>query len=164
MFVRSAVSGVRSSWLASSTSRRCCSRDVRSASSMLLKLEARSADLVAAGDVDRVVEVLRRGDVGRGVGEVLDRPDDAAGDEPRERRGQERAGERDEQQPRVERGEHVLVGLDAAGDLDGAVAGQRDGEHPVGVIVHRDGRGTASDRRTARWSGRGRRSAGRADR
>ena len=40
MLVRSAVSGVRSSWLASITRRRCCSRDVRSASSMLLKLDA----------------------------------------------------------------------------------------------------------------------------
>ena len=38
--MRSAVSGVRSSWLASITSRRCCSREVRSASSIVLKLAA----------------------------------------------------------------------------------------------------------------------------
>ena len=92
---------------------------------MLLKLDARRPISSRRLDVDRVVEVLGGGDVGRGVGQVLDRPDDAAGDQPRERRGDDRAGERDEQQPGVERGEHVLVGLDAARDLDRAVAGQR---------------------------------------
>ena len=38
MLVRTAVSGVRSSWLASTTRRCCCSRDVSSAMSMVLKL------------------------------------------------------------------------------------------------------------------------------
>ena len=147
MFVRNAVSGVRSSWLASSTRRRCCSRDVRKRAEHAVEARREVADLVAAADVDRVVEVLRGGDVGRGVGQVLDRPDDTAGDEPRERRRQDRAGERDEQQSGVERAEHVLVGLDAAGDLDGAVAGHGDREHPVGVVVQRDVRGTAAGRR-----------------
>ena len=40
MFVRSAVSGVRSSWLASMTSRCCCARDEPSAASIVLKLAA----------------------------------------------------------------------------------------------------------------------------
>ena len=40
MFVRSAVRGVRNSWLASSTSRFCCARDVDSALNIVLKLAA----------------------------------------------------------------------------------------------------------------------------
>ena len=40
---------------------------------------------------------------GRGLRELLDRPHDAAGDQPRERRGDDRARERDQQQPGVER-------------------------------------------------------------
>ena len=43
-----AVSGVRSSWLASTTSRCCCSRDVSSASSIVLKLGGEATDLVVA--------------------------------------------------------------------------------------------------------------------
>ena len=40
MLVRTAVSGVRNSWLASTTRRCCCSRDVSSAINIVLKLAA----------------------------------------------------------------------------------------------------------------------------
>ena len=96
------------------------------------------ADLVLPVDRDRVVEVLRGGDLGGRRGELLDRPDDAAGDQPRERRGHERARQRDQQQARVEGGEHLLVGLDTARDLHRALVGEGGGEHPERVLAHLD--------------------------
>ena len=63
MFVRSAVSGVRSSWLASITSRRCCARDEPSAASIVLKLAARRPSSSCARDLDVVLELLGLGDL-----------------------------------------------------------------------------------------------------
>ncbi len=63
MLVRTAVSGVRSSWLASTTSRCCCSRDVSRAISMVLKLAARrptsSSPFTAIGVVRSWVSAMR---------------------------------------------------------------------------------------------------------
>ena len=58
MFVRSAVSGVRSSWLASITSRCCCARDEPSAASIVLKLVGQPSELVVPADLDVLVELL----------------------------------------------------------------------------------------------------------
>ena len=105
---------------------------------MLLKLDASRPISSLPVDRDRIVEVLRGGDLGGGHGELLDRPDDAAGDQPRERRGHECAHQRDEQQARVEGGEHFLVGLDAARDLHRPLVGERGGEHAEGVFADGD--------------------------
>ena len=63
MLVRTAVSGVRSSWLASTTSRCCCSRDVSSAIEHRVEAGGEAADLVVAPHRDRRGEVLGLGDV-----------------------------------------------------------------------------------------------------
>ena len=109
MFVRSAVSGVRSSWLASITSRCCCSRDVRSAASIVLKLAASRPSSSCRSTVDRLVEVLGlrdllgRASVSCSIGRTMRRAMSHASDG-----RDERAGQRDEQQADVERRQHVV--------------------------------------------------------
>ena len=51
--------------------------------------------------------------------------------DPRQRAATSVPDERDQREAGVERREHVVVGLDAAGDLRGAAARERDGEHAV---------------------------------
>ena len=146
MLVRTAVSGVRSSWLASTTRRCCCSRDVSSAISMVLKLAASRPDLVVALHRDRGGEVLGLGDALGGVGELLDRPRGAPHHQPRRQRGERDAGEGDDHQPRAEHVEHVVGLRHLAGDLHRAAVAQRHGDHAVARCRRRSRRGSATAR------------------
>ena len=98
MFVRSAVSGVRSSWLASIDEPSLLR--ARRAERGEHRVEARGepADLVAPLDLDVLVEILGLRDVLGRDGELLDRAHDAARDQPGEARPRPAVpAERDEQ-------------------------------------------------------------------
>ena len=95
--VRSDVSGVRSSWLASATSRRCRSREAPSASSIWLNAVASRATS-SSPSTRRGVEVLGLGDPLDRVGEAAYGSQSVAGHEPpREHRGQHAERAEDEQ-------------------------------------------------------------------
>ena len=96
------------------------------------------SDLVAPGDGDRMVEVVRARHERRALRQVLDRPHHATSDEPRERRRDEGARERDEEQARVERREQVVVGVDSPRDLRGASTRKRDRQDAERVLPDPD--------------------------
>ena len=139
MFVRSAVSGVRSSWLASITSRRCCARDEPSAASIVLKLVGQAAELVVArrsrcdGRAPGSAAICSAASVscstGRTMRRAISHASAAATAVP---------DQRDEQQPEVEGRQHVVRVGDAARDLRGAAVGQRGGQDPVLGALDRD--------------------------
>ena len=88
-------------------------------------------ELVVPPDLDAVPELLGLRDLLGCDRELFDGADDAPRDQPGGRGRDRRSGERDEQEPEVEGGEHVVRVGDAARDLRRAAVARRHGEHAV---------------------------------
>ena len=126
MLVRTAVSGVRSSWLASTTRRCCCSREVSSAISIVLKLAASrptsSLPRTGIGVVRSWVAAMCSAvSVSRSMGSG-----GAPHHQPRRQRGQRDPGERDQHQAVAQHVEHVVALRHRPGDLHRAAAFRND--------------------------------------
>ena len=118
MLVRRLVIGVRSSCEASATSWRWAATERSSVSSIALKCSASSPISSWVCDLDPASEVLGGGDVARGLGDVRDRRDDVARDEPPERDRERDAAEADEQEDQPQPREHRVGRLQRAAELD----------------------------------------------
>ena len=144
MLVRRLVSGVRSSWPASATSWRCCTRERLSASSISLKLvasRATSSRPCTSIDAERSWVC---GDVLRGVGQPPDRPQRGPGDEQPERGGERDAAEPGEDEPQAEVREVAVDLGERAGELHRDARRGRHGDDPHVLALHRSRRAGAS--------------------
>ena len=83
-----------------------------------VEVRGQLADLVLGLDLDPPPEVLGRGDVPRGLGDVHDRRDDVARGEPPERDREPDAADADEREHEPQPREHGVGGLERAAELD----------------------------------------------
>ena len=135
MFVRSVVSGVRISWLASEIRRCCCSRDVASAWTIVVKLRAKLPTSPSPSTGIGVVRSCVPAILLSGVTQVHDRSHDAAGQPPAEERGRGDAGKREHEEPISEPRQHVVDLPEVPRDLDDTTVLPRTREHPIVVAV-----------------------------
>ena len=137
--VRSEVSGVRSSWPASATSRRCRSREADSAASIALNAVASRA-ISSSPSTGSGCEVLGAGDAST-AGEPAHRAQAVAGHAPAGERGADHAGEA-EQQHHQRRAAPATCSWGAStgrGPGRSPCSGGGHGDHPVVAAVRRDG-------------------------
>ncbi len=127
--VRREVSGVRSSWLASATSRRWRSREAPRASSISLKAVASraiSSSPSTRSGVRSSVTVMRSTE----EREAAHRPEPVAGDEPADQQGGEHAERAEDEEHPAELLERAVVGGERLGEDQGLSAAGRHGRRP----------------------------------
>ena len=130
------VSGVRSSWLTSATSRCCVSKEPSSRPSMsLIVAVSWPTSSVRHADGDALAQVTRAGDLLRGLGDVLDRPQRGARqDAAAHRRENQRQHAAEQQRPADHDQRVVDVGHQAAATSTTPTIWFADGDGQAGDV------------------------------